>query len=235
MLDKRNFYINGKWVAPIKENDFEVINPSNEKAFATISLGDKADTDNAVIAARDAFKDWSLVPIKERIDLVEKILENYSSRADEMAEAISSEMGAPIDLSKKQQVPTGLQHIKNFIRVCKEFKFERKLGDHAPNNRIIYEPIGVCGLITPWNWPMNQVTLKVIPAMLSGCTMILKPSEISPLSSILFAEIVHQSGVPPGVFNLINGDGAGVGTQLSCHDHIDMISFTGSARAGISI
>ena len=235
MLDKRNFYINGKWVPPIKENDFEVINPSNEKAFAIISLGNKADTDNAVVAARRAFKDWSLVPVEDRIILVEKILEEYSSRADEMAEAISSEMGAPIDFSKKQQVPTGMQHIKNFIRVCKEFEFERKLGDHAPNNRIIYEPIGVCGLITPWNWPMNQVTLKVIPAMLSGCTMILKPSEVAPLSSMLFAEIVHQSGVPSGVFNLVNGDGAGVGTQLSSHEKIDMISFTGSARAGISI
>ena len=159
-----------------------------------------------------------MVPVEDRIILVEKILEEYSSRADEMAEAISSEMGAPIDLSKKQQVPTGMQHIKNFIRVCKEFEFERKLGDHAPNNRIIYEPIGVCGLITPWNWPMNQVTLKVIPAMLSGCTMILKPSEVAPLSSMLFAEIVHQSGVPSGVFNLVNGDGAGVGTQLSSHE-----------------
>ena len=235
MLDKRNFYINGKWVPPVKSNDLEVINPSSETPFAVISLGDQIDTDNAVNAANNAFSDWSTVPKNERIALVERILAQYEARADDMAEAISTEMGAPIDLAKVQQVPTGVMHTKNFIKTCKNFQFERKLGDHAPNDRIIYEPIGVCGLITPWNWPMNQVTLKVIPALLTGCTMVLKPSEIAPLSSYLFAEFLHDVGLPAGVFNLVNGDGPGVGRQLSGHKDIDMISFTGSTRAGIDI
>jgi aldehyde dehydrogenase (NAD+) len=172
---------------------------------------------------------------EDRVALVEKILDVYMRRADEMAEAISLEMGAPIDMAKSQQSAAGIGHIKNFLRAVKNFEFERKLGDHAPNDRLLYEPVGVCGLITPWNWPMNQVTLKVIPALLTGCTMVLKPSEIAPLSSLLFAEFVHEAGAPAGVFNLVNGDGAGVGTQLSVHPDVDMISFTGSTRAGIAI
>jgi aldehyde dehydrogenase (NAD+) len=235
MLEKREFYINGRWVFPAKTNDFEVINPSNEEPCAVISLGDQADTNAAVTAAKEAFPSWAVTPKEERLALVERILEVYKARADEMAEAISLEMGAPIDMAKAQQAPAGIGHIMNFIRVAKSFEFERKLGEHAPNDRILYEPVGVCGLITPWNWPMNQVTLKVMPALLTGCTMVLKPSEIAPLSSLLFAEFIHEAGAPAGVFNLVNGDGAGVGTQLSGHPDVGMISFTGSARAGIAI
>ncbi|MEX2408575.1 MAG: aldehyde dehydrogenase family protein [Rhodovibrionaceae bacterium] len=235
MIDKRDFYIDGKWVAPQAGIDFEVIDPSNEEAFATISLGGQADTDAAVSAARRAFPEWAATPPAERIALVEKILEIYEARSDEMAETISREMGAPIDMAKTQQAPAGSGHIKNFLKAVKNFEFERKLGDHAPNDRILYEPAGVCALITPWNWPMNQVTLKVIPALLTGCTMVLKPTEIAPLNALLFAEFLDEAGVPAGVFNLVNGDGPGVGTQLSGHPEIDMVSFTGSARAGIAI
>ena len=235
MLKKREFYINGSWVAPDKADDFEVINPSNEEPCAVISLGGESDTDAAVAAAKSVFGDWSVTPKDERTALVERIFERYEARSDDMAEAISLEMGAPIDLARTQQAPSGTWHIKNFLRAAEGFEFERMLGEHAPNDRILYEPIGVCGLITPWNWPMNQVTLKVIPALLTGCTMVLKPSEIAPLSSLLFAEIVHEAGTPAGVFNLVNGDGLGVGTQLSGHPDVDMISFTGSTRAGIAI
>ena len=235
MLEKRDFYINGEWVSPAAANDFDVINPSNEEPCAVITLGGQADTDKAVAAAKAAFGDWSMTSKEERLALVERVLENYMARVDDMAETISLEMGAPIDMAKTQQAAAGAGHIKNFIRAAKDFEFVRPLGDHAPNDRIIHEPVGVCGLITPWNWPMNQVTLKVIPALLTGCTMVLKPSEVAPLSSLLFAEIVHESGVPAGVFNLVNGDGIGVGTQLSGHPDIDMISFTGSTRAGIAI
>ncbi|USG60945.1 aldehyde dehydrogenase family protein [Sneathiella marina] len=235
MLEKREFYINGQWVSPAKANDFDVINPSNEEPCAVISLGDQADTDAAVAAAKAAFETWSVTSKEERIALVERILEEYMARSADMAAAISMEMGAPIDMSSTQQVGAGGAHIKNFLRTAKGFEFERKLGEHAPNDRIIYEAAGVCGLITPWNWPMNQVTLKVIPALLAGCTMILKPSEISPLSSYVFAEIIDKAGAPAGVFNLVNGDGVGVGSQLSSHPDVDMISFTGSTRAGIAI
>ncbi len=235
MLEKRDFYINGEWVAPEQGTDFDVIDPSNEEPCAVISLGGQADTDKAVAAANAAFDSWSMTPAEERYAVVERIFEAYNARADDMAKAISLEMGAPIDLAKTQQVTAGSWHIKNFLRAAKGFQFERTLGEHAPNDRILHEPVGVCGLITPWNWPMNQVTLKVIPAMLTGCTMVLKPSEIAPLSSHLFAEIVHEAGAPAGVFNMINGDGVGVGTQLSGHPDVNMISFTGSTRAGIAI
>ncbi len=235
MLDKRQFYINGQWISPEAANDLEVIDPSTEEAFAVISLGSAADTDKAVAAARAAFPGWMFTPVEERLALIEQILDIYLRRADEMAEAISREMGAPIDLARQQQVPAGAYHIKNFIRALKGFEFERRLGDHAPNDRILYEPIGVVGMITPWNWPMNQTVLKVIPALATGCTMVLKPSEIAPLSGMLFAEILDEAGVPAGVFNLVNGDGPGVGTQLSGHEDVDMISFTGSTRAGILI
>ncbi len=235
MLDKRQFYINGQWVSPAAANDLDVIDPSTEEAFAVISLGSAADTDKAVAAARAAFPGWMFTPVEERLALIERILDIYMRRADDMAEAISREMGAPIDLARQQQVPAGAYHIKNFIRALKGFEFERRLGDHAPNDRILYEPIGVVGMITPWNWPMNQTVLKVIPALATGCTMVLKPSEIAPLSGMLFAEILDEAGVPAGVFNLVNGDGPGVGTQLSGHPDVDMISFTGSTRAGILI
>ena len=235
MLEKRDFYIAGEWTAPAAGSDFEVIDPSTEDAFAVISLGGQADTDRAVAAARDAFPGWMETPPADRIAVLERLYDVYKSRMDEMAAVISREMGAPIDMAKAQQAPAGLGHIKNFIRAARDFAFERPLGPHAPDDRILMEPVGVCGLITPWNWPMNQVTLKVIAAMAAGCTMVLKPSEIAPLSSALFAEMVDAAGVPPGVFNLVNGDGPGVGTQLSAHPDVDMISFTGSTRAGIAI
>jgi aldehyde dehydrogenase (NAD+) len=235
MLEKREHYIGGRWVPPAVANDLEVINPSNEEPCAVISLGGQAETDAAVAAAKAAFPGWAATPKDDRIALAERILEVYAGRADDMAQAISLEMGAPIDMSKAQQAPSGIGHIKNFIRAAKGFEFDRMLGGHAPNDRILLEPVGVCGLITPWNWPMNQVTLKVIPALLTGCTMVLKPSEIAPLSSLLFAEIMDAAGTPAGVFNLVNGDGAGVGTQLSGHPDVNMISFTGSTRAGTAI
>ena len=235
MQSLRNFYINGAWVAPAEANDFDVMNPSTEEVCAVISLGAQADTDAAVAAANAAFPAWSMSSKEERIAVIERILEAYMARADDMAVAISTEMGAPIDMAKAQQVPAGMAHIKNFLRAAKAFEFERPLGDHAPTDRIRYEAVGVCGLITPWNWPMNQVTLKVIPGILAGCTMILKPSEVAPLSSMVFAEIIDAAEVPAGVFNLVNGDGLGVGTQLSSHPDVDLISFTGSTRAGRAI
>lgn len=235
MLDKRQFYINGQWVAPSEACDLEVINPSTEDPCAVISLGSEANANAAVAAARAAFEPWMNTPKQDRLALLEKLLEVYNSRADDMAEAISLEMGAPIDLARQQQVTAGGYHIKNFIRAFKGFEFDRMLGSHAPNDRILMEPIGVVGMITPWNWPMNQIALKAVPALATGCTMILKPSEIAPLSGMLFAEIVDEAGFPAGVFNMVNGDGLGVGTQLSGHPDVDMISFTGSTRAGIAI
>ncbi len=232
MLDKRQFYINGKWVNPFQKHDFNVINPSNESVCAVISLGGVVDVNTAVLAAKDAFKSWSLTSKKERLELLENLYSIYKRRASEMGEAISLEMGAPKDLSNSSQVGAGIGHIKSTIEAFKNFDFVRALGEHAPNDRILYEPIGVCGLITPWNWPMNQVTLKVIPALAAGCTMILKPSEIAPLSSMLFSEMLDEAGFPSGVYNMINGDGLGVGSILSGHEDVDMISFTGSARAG---
>ena len=231
MLDKRNFYINGKWVKPFKLNDFEVINPSNEEACAVISLGNKEDVNSAVKAAKESFPRWSRVEKKYKISLLEKLYEIYESRWNEMAESISMEMGAPIDWAVTAQTSSGADHIKDFIKRLKEFEFETSFSNES-DNYIAYEPIGVCGLITPWNWPINQITLKVIPALAAGCTMILKPSEIAPLSGMLFAEMIHEAGFPSGVFNLVNGDGVGVGTQISGHPDIDMVSFTGSTRAG---
>ena len=231
MLDKRNFYINGKWVAPSKPNDFEVINPSNEEPFAIISLGDEADTNSAVKAAKESFSSWKKTSKEERINLLEKLLKVYKKRFDEMAEAQSMEMGAPIDYAKSALTAMGQSHLEDFILRLKSFKFEEHF-DSKSNNHIAYEPIGVCGLITPWNFPINQIALKVIPALATGCTTILKPSEIAPISPMLFAEMIDEAGFPPGVFNLVNGDGAGVGTHISGHPDIVMISFTGSTRAG---
>ena len=231
MIDKRKFYIDGKWVNPSIHNDFDVINPSNDEAYAVISLGNKNDVDIAVEAANKAFISWKQVDKKTKINLLEKLLEIYKSRWDEITETMSKEMGAPLDWSSSAQTSSGSDHINDFILRLKKFEFEKKFEKNS-DNYIAYEPIGVCGLITPWNWPINQITLKVIPALATGCTMILKPSEIAPLSGMLFAEIIDQAGFPPGVFNLINGDGYGVGTDLSGHPNIDMISFTGSTRAG---
>ncbi len=232
MIEKRQFYINGAWVDPIEGRDHHVIDPSTEDPCAVISLGGQADTDAAVAAAKDAFPSWMATPPAERIALVEKLLEIYQSRGEEMAQAMSLEMGAPIDMSRASQVGAGTWHLQNFIDAAKSFEFDRPLNDHSPQDRIIYEAVGVCALITPWNWPMNQVTLKVGAAAIAGCTMVLKPSEESPLNAMLFAEMMHEAGFPPGVFNLVNGDGVGVGSQLSAHPDVDMVSFTGSSRAG---
>lgn len=235
MIENRNFYINGAWVAPAKAHDHNVINPSNEEVCAIISLGDQADTDAAVAAANAAFPAWAATDPETRAGYVKAILAQYEARKEEMAQAISLEMGAPIDMSRDDQAPCLPWHLENSLEAMKEIAWLRPLGPHAPNDRISLEPIGVVGLITPWNWPMNQVTLKVIPALLAGCTMVLKPSEEAPLSSLLFAEFVHDAGVPAGVFNLVNGDGLGVGNQLSRHEDVAMISFTGSTRAGKAI
>ncbi|WP_299860044.1 aldehyde dehydrogenase family protein [uncultured Roseobacter sp.] len=232
MLEKRDFYINGQWVAPAKANDFAVIDPSTEEQCAVISLGDQADTDAAVAAARSAFESWSQTSKEERTALMQRLLEVYKARSEEMAQAMSMEMGAPIDLSRAQQVGAGSWHLEGFLKAFEDFSFDR---DFTATEKTLLEPIGVCALITPWNWPMNQIILKAVPAMATGCTMVLKPSEIAPLSGLLFAEFVHEAGFPAGVFNLVNGDGAGVGSQLSAHPGVDMVSFTGSTRAGIAI
>jgi aldehyde dehydrogenase (NAD+) len=231
MLNKRKFYINGKWVDPIKPNDLNVINPSTEETCAVISLGSKEDTDAAVSAAKSAFETWKDSSKNDRIDLLEKLLNIYKKRYGEMVDAISMEMGAPLDWSTDVQTASGQSHLEDFILRLKEFEFDKKFNSES-NNRICYEPIGVCGLITPWNWPINQIALKVVPAFATGCTMIHKPSEIAPLSGMLFAEMIDEAGFPPGVFNLINGDGVGVGTEISNHPDIDLVSFTGSTRAG---
>ncbi|WP_170376201.1 aldehyde dehydrogenase family protein [Ruegeria atlantica] len=235
MIEKRDFYINGQWVAPSAANDFHVINPSSEEPCAVISLGAQADTDAAVAAAKAALPSWMATPVAERIALVEKLVEVYQTRSEDLAQAMSLEMGAPLDMSRSSQAGAGIYHLKNFIRAAKDFPFERPLGDHAPNDRIIHEAVGVAALITPWNWPMNQITLKVGAAAIAGCTMVLKPSEQSPLNAMIFAEMMDAAGFPPGVFNLVNGDGAGVGSQLSAHPDVDMVSFTGSTRAGTAI
>jgi aldehyde dehydrogenase (NAD+) len=231
MIEKLNFYINGKWVAPVKPKTLDVINPANEEVYARISLGSKADVDKAVAAARRAFETWSRTGKAERIALLEKIVAVYQKHYSEMVETISREMGAPLSLSKNAQAAIGLGHFNEAIRILKDFKFERPEGATA----ILYEPVGVCGLITPWNWPINQITCKVAPALAAGCTMVLKPSEIAPMSGLLFAEILDEAGVPPGVFNLVNGDGPTVGEAMSSHPDIDMMSFTGSTRAGIAV
>lgn len=235
MENARNFYIDGRWVAPLQGREFDVVDPSTEEACAQISLGGQADTDAAVAAAKAAFPIWRKSTKAERLDLMNSILDVYMRRSDEMAAAISQEMGAPIDMAKTQQSGTGSYHLNAFIEALKGFAFEGPLRDDAQDTWIIREPIGVCALITPWNWPMNQITLKVIPALATGCTMVLKPSEQSPLSGILFSEIMHEAGVPAGVYNMVNGDGPGVGSQLSSHKDVDMVSFTGSTRAGRAI
>ena len=229
MLEKRDFYINGQWVAPAKANDYNVIDPSTEEVCAVISLGDQADTDAAVAAAKAAFPDWAYVDKSEKMALLKKLLEVYNDRAEEMAQAMSMEMGAPIDMSRANQVGAGSWHLEGFMKAFETFEFEH---DFNATEKTLLEPIGVTALITPWNWPMNQIVLKAVPAIAVGCTTILKPSEIAPLSGLLFAEFMHEAGFPAGVFNMLNGDGVGVGSQLSAHEGVDMISFTGSSRAG---
>lgn len=231
MIIKKQFYIDGAWVDPIFANEHSIINPATEEAIATISLGSAGDVDKAINAAKKAFETYQFISLDERIALFEKINELLIARMDEMANAISIEMGAPMWLAKAAQAPSGIGHFAETLKILKNYAFEKKLG----NTRIVREPIGVCGLITPWNWPINQIACKVAPALAVGCTMVLKPSELAPLDAMILAEILHEAGVPKGVFNLVNGDGMGVGAPLSSHPDIDFVSFTGSTRAGIEI
>ena len=235
MENKKNFYIDGKWIAPKSKEEIKVINPATEESCAVISLGNKEDVDLAVSSAKKAYSTWSFSTKEERIKLLEKLYENYKKRWADIAVAITTEMGAPKDFATKLQAGTGAAHLKSFIRYLKKFEFEKPLGEHAPNQRLTYEPKGVCALITPWNWPMNQVCLKVMPALASGCTMVLKPSELAPLSSMILAELIDDTKFPAGVFNLVNGDGATTGDALTSHPDVNMISFTGSTRAGALI
>jgi len=227
MLDKKNFYINGKWVAPKNPKEIEVINPSTEKSCAVISLGGKDDVNAAVTAAKNALESWTFTPKNKRVELLEMLYVVYKKRWAEIADAITLEMGAPKDFSSQLQTGTGASHIKSFTRYLKEFNFEKVLGDHAKNQKILYEPKGVCALITPWNWPMNQVCLKVIPALAAGCTMVLKPSELAPLSAMILAEMIDEVKFPDGVFNIINGDKEVVDAILVNKD-IKAVSFVGS-------
>ncbi|MDK9696549.1 MAG: aldehyde dehydrogenase family protein [Siculibacillus sp.] len=234
-IDRTKFYIDGAWVAPLVSRTLEVIDPSDESVAAVISLGSAADVDRAVAAARRAFPAWAATPLAERRAALVRLEEVYRAHHDEMAEAISKEMGAPIDFARRAQAAAGIEEIQGALAALDRFRFERPLNPDGSGDRLFFEPIGVCGLITPWNWPMNQITLKVAPAVAVGCTVVLKPSEIAPLSGLLFAEMMHEAGFPPGVFNLVNGDGPTVGEAMSNHPDIDMMSFTGSTRAGIAV
>lgn len=233
MITENNmkFYINGEWVDPTVPNAFNVINPATEEAFTQISLGSKADVDKAVAAAKAAFPIYSNWSVEDRIALMERIIEIYKRRYEEFAQAISKEMGAPITLSRNDQAAVGVIHFQSALDALKEFTFEQM--DRGIVLR--YEPIGVCGLITPWNWPMNQVACKVAPAIATGCCVVLKPSEIAPLDAMLLAEVIDEAGAPPGVFNLVNGNGPDVGEAMSAHPDIHMMSFTGSTRGGVAV
>ena len=225
------FYINGAWVEPLSTVRIGVENPANEEIIAEVAMGNDADADRAIMAACAAFDGWTVTPVADRIALLKRILEIYNSRADEFAAAMTTEMGAPKDWARDAQFWAGQVHIEATIKAAEAMVWEYSRG----TTRIVYEGIGVCALITPWNWPMNQIACKVAPALVAGCTMVLKPSEIAPLSGILFAEVCHAAGVPAGVFNLVNGDGPGVGTRITSHPEVDMVSFTGSTRAGTLI
>ncbi len=231
MRDYLKFYINGAWVEPTTPRKLAVINPATEEVCGHVSNGSAADVDKAVAAARTAFETFSRTSREERIDLMERILAEYQKRFGDIAQAITEEMGAPASLAQRAQAPVGLGHISTGIAVLKSFQFEE---DRGPT-RIVKEPIGVCGMITPWNWPINQIACKVVPALATGCTMVLKPSEESPFSAYIWTEILHAAGVPAGVFNMINGTGADVGAAIASHPGIDMVSFTGSTRAGIEV
>ena len=231
MKECMQFYINGEWVDPVDPKSLDVINPATEEVIGKIAMGNSQDVDKAVAAAKEAFESFSQTTKEERLALMGKILEVYQSRYDEIAETISSEMGAPLWLSKAAQAATGAGHFGTFMEVLKNYNFDEDKG----TTRLRKEPVGVCGLITPWNWPINQIACKVAPALAAGCTMVLKPSEVSPLNAIIFAEVLHEAGVPAGVFNLVNGDGLSVGEAMSSHPDIDMMSFTGSTRAGVAV
>jgi aldehyde dehydrogenase (NAD+) len=231
MQNSKKFYIDGDWVKPFGRETMNVINPASEAKVGEIALGTAEDVDIAVKAARRAFPSWSQTSPGERLSLLRRVLEIYAERLDEVAEAISLEMGAPIAIARNVQAQMGVTHLKSAVTALESYKFYENRG----TTHILKEPIGVCSLITPWNWPINQVACKVAPALATGCTMILKPAEIAPLSTILWAEILHDAGIPAGVFNLVNGTGIGVGIPMSTHPEVDMVSFTGSTRAGVEI
>jgi len=231
MKDLRKFYINGQWVEPLQAHDLAVENPATEESVAIISLGAAGDVDLAVAAAKAAFPIYSQYSVEQRIALMEKLLEVYMGRYDEMAATISMEMGAPISFATAAQADCGRGHISAALEALKTFEFERQVG----STLVVKEPIGVCGFITPWNWPINQISCKVAPALATGCTMVLKPSEIAPLSGYLFTEMMDEAGFPAGVYNMVNGDGPGVGAVIASHRDVDMVSFTGSTRAGILV
>jgi aldehyde dehydrogenase (NAD+) len=231
MIECRNFYIDGKWVAPAQAHDLTVLNPATEEPLATLSLGTAADVDKAVAAAKKAFDSYSQTSVDERLALLRRIIDLYQAKSEQMAEAISSEMGAPLTLARKAQAAAGWAHLAEAAKVLERFAFEELKGTTLMRK----EPIGVCGLITPWNWPMNQIACKVGPALAAGCTMVLKPSELAPLSAYLFAQILDEAGIPPGVFNLVYGDGPTVGAAIASHPDVAMVSFTGSTRAGVAV
>jgi aldehyde dehydrogenase (NAD+) len=231
MPDTRLFYIDGQWVPPVAARDHPVFDPATERPIATISLGGAADIDRAVAAARRAFPAYAATIPEERTRLLIRIVTAYNARGPEIAEAIRREMGAPAKLALRAQMPSGVEHFEVMIEALKTFGFSERILDSL----VRYEPIGAVGMITPWNWPMNQVACKVAPALAAGCTMVLKPSELAPVSAHLFAEVLHEAGVPPGVFNLVNGLGPEVGARLAEHPDVDMISFTGSTRAGTDV
>jgi len=231
MPNNARFYVDGQWVEPAEPHLSDVVNPATEEVAGQVSLGTSADVDRAVAAARRAFPDYSQTTRKDRLALLQQIVDAYEARLEELAQAMTLEMGSPITFSREVQAVNALGHFKQMLEVLKSYKFERYMG----GTLIRREPIGVCGLITPWNWPLNQITSKLAPALAAGCTVVLKPSEVAPLSGIIFAEILHDAGVPNGVFNLINGDGPTVGEAISRHPDIDMVSFTGSTRAGILV
>lgn len=231
MRNQRKFYIDGQWVEPHSRQTADIINPANEEVIGAVTLGDQKDVDAAVGAARNAFENFSQTTAAERIALLERIIEIYKQRMAEIGEVVSREIGAPVSLAQTAQAPAGLGHFEATLQALRDFEWEKDMG----RSRVVYEPIGVCALITPWNWPPNQIAAKVAPALAAGCTVVLKPSEIAPLNTIILAEIMHEAGVPPGVFNLVNGDGPGVGAALAKHPDVDMISFTGSTRAGVLV
>ncbi len=231
MKECLKFYIDGQWVDPVVAQTLDVINPASEEPMGRIAMGSAADIDKAVAAAQSAFESFSQTTVDERVALLDKIIEVYQSRYDEMAEIISQEMGAPLSLSKAAQAATGLAHFKQAKRILKGYQFEEDRG----TTRVRKEPVGVCGFITPWNWPVNQIAVKVAPALAAGCTVVLKPSEIAPFNAMLLTEILAAAGVPAGVFNVVNGDGPTVGAAISSHPGIDMVSFTGSTRAGVQV
>jgi aldehyde dehydrogenase (NAD+) len=231
MREYVKFYIDGQWVDPVELKTLDVINPATEAVCGKIALGSTKDVDKAVAAAKKAFKTWSQTTREERLDVLNRILAEYQKRFGDLAVAVTEEMGAPASLAQRAQVPIGLGHLSTAINVLKDFKFEEQRGPTL----LVKEPIGVCGFITPWNWPLNQIVCKVAPAIATGCTMVLKPSEVAPFSGHIFAEIMEAAGVPAGVFNMVHGDGPGVGVALSSHPDIDMVSFTGSTRAGIEV